>query len=114
MDAVTASVDRREARLGVAGREVHQCLLVAALDERQVVGVLVERLPKPGDIAMAKDAQRGRDEPAPFAVGDAVLLGQVAHEGLGGSEPNCGWGEGHGSSSWVSGVVSVAAHQARP
>ena len=103
-----------EAGLGVAGREVHQCLLVAALDEWQVVGVLVEGLPEPGDIAVAKDAQCGRDEPAPFAVGDAVLLGQVAHEGLGGSEPNCGGREGHGRPPGCRVWVSVAGHQARP
>ena len=99
-----------EAGLRVAGREVHERLLVAALDERQVAGVLVEGLPEPGDIAVTEDAQRGRDEPAPFAVGDAVLPGQVAHEGLGRGEPN----GGHGSSSWGSGVVSVAGHHGRP
>ena len=90
MDAVTARVD-------VPGwpsrsrRDVHERLLVASLDEGQVRGVLVERLPEPGDVAVAEDAQGRRDEPTTLAVDDAVLLGQVQHERLGGGQPHgCG------------------------
>jgi hypothetical protein len=69
MDAVTASVARRRGRLGVAGGDVDQGLLVAALDERQGVGVLVQRLAEAGDVAVAEDAQGGGDQPAALAVG---------------------------------------------
>jgi hypothetical protein len=43
---------------------VHQRLFVAALDERQGVTELVQRLPQAGQVAMAEDPQSGRDQSA--------------------------------------------------
>ena len=70
-------------RLGEGGGRVHQGLLVAALDERHPVVELVEGLAHAGDVAVAEDAEGGRDEPAAVAVGHRVLGGQEPDDGLG-------------------------------
>jgi hypothetical protein len=69
--------------LGERGGRVHQGLLVAALDERHRVAELVQGLAEAGHVAVAEDAQGGRDQPAALAVGHRVLPGQVGHDGLG-------------------------------
>jgi hypothetical protein len=69
--------------LGESAGDVHQPLLVAALDERQIVGVLVQRLSESGDVAVAEDPQRSGDQATAVAVRDAVLPRQVEDQGLG-------------------------------
>jgi hypothetical protein len=84
------------ARLGVRGRDVHERLLVAALDEGQLVLVLVERLPDARDVAVPEDAEHRGDQALPAAVAHARLRCQVAHDGLGGGQRD--------------GVVAVRGH----
>ena len=67
---------------------MRQVLLVAALDERQLIGQLIKSLTQPGHIAVPEDAQRGRDQPGPLPIGHAVLGGNKLHHGLRGGEPN--------------------------
>ena len=67
---------------------MRQVLLVAALDERQLIGELIQSLTQPGHIAVPEDAQRGRDQPGPLPIGHAVLGGKKLHDGLGGGEPD--------------------------
>ena len=74
--------------LGVGGGDVRDVLLVAALDERQFVGQLIEGLTQPGDVSVPEDAQRGGHQAAPGTVGEAVLGGEVFHDGLRGGEPD--------------------------
>jgi hypothetical protein len=73
-------------RLGEPAGDVDQALLVATLDERQDVRVLVECLSETGDVAVAEDPQCGRNEATAVAVRDAVLPGQVQDQGLSGGE----------------------------
>ena len=47
---------------GVPGGEVHHRLLVAGLVEGEQVGVLLERLAEPGDVAVAEDAEAAGEE----------------------------------------------------
>ncbi len=74
--------------LGVGGGDVRDVLLVAALDERQLVGQLIEGLTQSGDVSVSEDAQRGGHQAAPGTVGEAVLGGEVFDDGLGGGEPD--------------------------
>src|SRR2546423_508375 len=100
-------------RLGVPGRDVHQGLLVAALDERHRVAELVECLAEAGDVAVAEDAQRGRDEPAALTVGNRVLLRQVRDEGLRDGELHVWFSyQGRpGSTTVFSSVISATARR---
>jgi hypothetical protein len=75
-------------RLRKAGRHVRQCLLVATLDERQYLAVLVQRLPEAGHIAVAEDAERSWHESSAVPVDDRVLPGQVRDEGLRNRQPH--------------------------
>ena len=64
-------------------------LLVLALDETESVNLLQERLPDPGYIAMAQNAQSPAEEggylPIPFHFLDL----QKANDGLSNSQPDC-------------------------
>ena len=68
-------------RLGIAGCHVYECLLIAALDERQRVAELIQCLAESGHIAVAEDPQRGRDQPG-AVIRHRILPGQVRNEGL--------------------------------
>jgi len=63
-------------------------LLVAGLVVGQELGVLVQSLTDPGDVAMAENAKTGGEEPVLAAVPLHVLGGQEADQGLGHREPH--------------------------
>ena len=63
-------------------------LFVAALDERQLIGQFIESLAQAGHVAVPEDPQRGGDEAAPHAVGDAVLGGKIFDDRLSGGQPD--------------------------
>src|SRR5699024_10528978 len=68
---------------GQGASRVGQRLLVAALDERDLVGVLRERLAEAGHIAVAEDSGCGRNESLTVVVEDGVLAAQELDDGLG-------------------------------
>ncbi len=65
-------------------------LLVAGLVEGQRVGVLLQRLPDAGDVAVAEDAEAAGEEAVALAVALDALGGEEADEGLGDGQPHAG------------------------
>ena len=57
-------------------------LLIAGLGVRQVLTVLAERLSQAGNIAVAEDAENGRNQAACLAVALAILDLQILHQRL--------------------------------
>ena len=72
----------------VAGRDVHHPLLAARLVVGQELGVLVQRLPDPGDVAVPEDPEAAAEEAVLDAVALDVLRGEEADERLRGSQPH--------------------------
>ncbi len=69
-------------RLGEADRGMHHRLLVAGLVVRQARAALLECLAHAADVAVAEDAEHGRDQAADVAVALAVLHLQILHDRL--------------------------------
>ena len=67
---------------------MHQRLFIAALDERQRVAELIQCLAQPGDVPVAEDPQRSRDQPTAVSVRHRILPGQVRNEGLCNGQPH--------------------------
>ena len=89
-------------RLGVPGCHVHQRLLIAALNERQRVAELVQRLTQPGHVSVAEDPQRGRNQPATMPIGHRILPGDVCNQGLRNGQPHRASGRvAHESNSYL-------------
>src|SRR3954453_9877573 len=81
--------------LGECGRCVDQTLLVATLDERHRLRELIQGLPEDGDVAVTKDAESRRDQPAAYTGGDGVVAIEVGDDRLrdgqadGGTSSHC-------------------------
>ncbi len=65
-----------------------QGLLISPLDERQLVAELIERLTKPGNVAMPKNAHGRRDEALAHSIGDRILRSDVFDHCLGNGQAN--------------------------
>jgi hypothetical protein len=65
---------------------VHHRLFVAGQVVRHRVGVLPQRLAQARQVAVAEDAERAGEEPAPHAVAFGLLRGQEPDQGLGHGE----------------------------
>jgi hypothetical protein len=65
---------------------MHHRLLVSGLVVGEEIRVLVERLPDPGDVAMAEDAEAPLEKALLYAVALHVLRGEKADETLGGRD----------------------------
>ena len=90
MDAVTARVAWRWLCLANAVAAWTRACSLRPWMNGIVLGELVQGLPEAGDVAVAEDAERGRDQPAAYAVGDGVLAGQVGDDGLRDGQPDGG------------------------
>ena len=75
-------------RLGVSRSRVHHGLFVAGLKVGEVGPVFVKRLPQTSHVAMAEDAEDGRDQAAGPSVAHTELHLKVFHQGLCDSQPN--------------------------
>src|SRR5262249_17864259 len=67
---------------------VRHRLLVVSLEERELVAVLVQRLPDPVHVPVPEDAEHAGNQPAPLAVPLALLSLQVADERLRRRQPD--------------------------
>ena len=77
MEVATARVAQRLVCLAKPAAICTRRLLVATLHEGHHVGILLERLPDAGHIAMTEYPQSRRDEPPAHAVGLGVLVGEI-------------------------------------
>ena len=86
-------------------------VLRAVIRHRTRVAELLERLPEPGDIAMAEDPPDPRDEAALCAVALDVLRCHELDDGLTNRQPDCAH---FGPPPWNDGRVLLPNGCARP